>query len=266
MFWKRKPRSPQPDPSRSGDPEIAALRAEIARRQEQIAALELELFDLDRFVADVEMHLGPLQRRLEDLRAQLAGARRRSPRRARRAAYPDSFDGVEAGDRFGRQDASTEQAEAPPPPPPAPEPFDESREAEIKSLYRSLAKRFHPDLTTAPEEKRWRAQMMAQVNAAYAARDLEALRALAARPDWPTTAPVKTRADLVAELRAEIERLGGVMAGLERTLDQRAATPAVQFKLEVSLARHGGQNLLGEMAAQLEAEIARAEAELAALR
>jgi len=265
MFWKRKPKSPQPNPSRSGDPEIAALRAEIARRQEQIAALERELFDLERFVADVETHLGPLQRRLEDLRAQLAGARRRSPRRARRAAYPDSFDGVEAGDRFGRQDASTEQAEATPPPP-APEPFDESREAEIKSLYRSLAKRFHPDLTTAPEEKSWRAQMMAQVNAAYAARDLEALRALAARPDRPTTAPVKTRADLVAELQAEIERLGGVMAGLERTLDQRAATPAVQFKLEVSLARHGGQNLLGEMAAQLEAEIARAEAELAALR
>jgi curved DNA-binding protein CbpA len=139
-------------------------------------------------------------------------------------------------------------------------------EAELKSLYRALAKRFHPDLTSDPAEKEWRQQMMAKVNAAYAAHDLNALRALAAEPDHPPEARPKTRASLLAETQAEIERLDAVIARLEEQLDELAKSPAVQLKLEASLARFSGQNFLGQIAAELEAQIGSAEAELASLR
>jgi hypothetical protein len=253
MFWKRKPKPAAPA---RGDPEVESLRAALARRREQVAALELEYFELNRFADEIAVYLLPLQRRLDELQAQLAEARRRAARRAG-AASSDA-----PRDRFDRSDSASART-ASPPPPPAPEPPDE---AEIKALYRALAKRFHPDLTTDPAEKEWRKQMMAQVNAAYAARDMSALQALAAQPDHPPVTPPKTRESLLAEMRVEIERLDGVIAGLERTLDGLAASPAVQLKLDANLARRAGQNLLGQMAADLEAAIARAEAELAALR
>jgi predicted nucleic acid-binding Zn-ribbon protein len=260
MFWKRKPKPAAPS---SDDPELEALRAALTKRQEEAAALEHELFDLQRFTAEVEAYLLPLQRRLEALRAEIAEARRRAARRGQWGARADSEDIPEARFYFDR---SAPQAEAPPspsPPPPAPEPPDE---ADIKALYRALAKRFHPDLTNDPEEKEWRQQRMAKVNAAYDARDLKALQALAAEPDRPPGAQPKTRADLLAEMQAEIERLNDVIANLERQLDELSRSPAVQLKLDASLARQSGYNLLGQIAAQLETEIANAEAELASLQ
>lgn len=254
MFWKRKPKPAAPP---RGDPEVESLRAALAKRREQVAALELELFELNRFADEIAVYLLPLQSRLDALQAQVAAARRRAARRAGTASFETPRD------RFNQSDpASARTASPPPPPAPEPEPPDE---AEIKALFRALAKRFHPDLTTDPAEKEWRKQMMAQVNAAYAARDLSALQALADQPDHPPVAAPKTRATLLTEMQAEIERLDGVVVHLERTLDQLATSPAVQFKLDASLARWAGHNLLGQMAADLEAEIARAEAELEAL-
>lgn len=234
MFWKRKPKT-----APGGDPEMERLRAQLARRQEEAVELEQELFDLRRFVAEVETHLAPLQRRVEALRAQLARARG-------------------AGDRDATYHASSA---APPPPPPQPEsaPFDE---AELKALYRALAKRFHPDLAADPAEKDRRQSLMAEVNTVYAARDLAALRALAARPEAAPAENATSR----DQLMAEIERLDGVIADLERRLDELSHSPAVQLKLEVSLARHAGHNLLGQIAADLQAEITRLEDELAARR
>jgi hypothetical protein len=256
MFWKRKPRK---EPAGSGDPELDGLRARLARRQEEVAALEQELFDLNRFAAEVEAFLLPLQRRLEDLRGQLAEARRRRDS-SRQPGGRLRFDDEPAPRFFSSQTGQDSPGSEPVPP--APEPPDE---ADLKALYRLLAKRFHPDLAADPAEKAWRQQMMARVNAAYAAHDRKALEALAAQPDRPPDHLPKTRADVVAELQAEIERLDSVIAGLEGRLDELARSPSVALKLEVSLARHKGQNLLGQIALELEAEIARVEAELSGL-
>lgn len=242
MFWKRKPKVPPPP----ADPELTALRAGLARRQEAAAELEQELFDLRRFTAEVEAFLLPLQRRRDELQARLAQARG-----GRWTAAP----------RFGAQ-AEVPKAE----PAPAPEPAAAGPdEADLKALYRALAKRFHPDLTADPAERARRQAVMAQINSAYGAQDWSALQALAELPDTAPEAPASRAAELAA-LHAEITRLDEVIAGLERELDEQAKSPAVQLKLEVSLARQRGHNLLGQIAAELEAEIARLEAELAALR
>jgi hypothetical protein len=161
--------------------------------------------------------------------------------------------------------------EAPPQPPaPArPEP-DAGTEAELKQLYRALAKRFHPDLAADHADKERRAARMAEVNQAYAAHDLVRLRQLAEEPDQPAPAPAvpvpKTRTEVLADLRAEIARLAGLAARLEADLDSLASSPAVQLKLEALFARRAGRDLIAEMAADLQAEIQRAEQALAALR
>lgn len=245
MFWKRKPKPASPP---GEDPEIARLRARLARRQEEAAELEQELFDLRRFVAEVETHLLPLQHRLEQLRARLAEARGGRWRADHAAALDD---------------ARSTPEPPPPEPPPGPAPLDD---ADLKAFYRALAKRFHPDLAADPAEKARRQTLMAQVNTAYGAHDIPTLQALAALPDVTPEAGPQSRAQRLAALQAELERLDGVVAGLERELDELSRSPAVQLKLEVSLARHAGHNLLGQIAADLQAEITRLEAELASLR
>jgi hypothetical protein len=271
MFWKRKPRPAPPPPP---DPERAALEAALAERQEAVAALELDLLnsrlELAEFSAELERRLGPLQRRLEVLEADLAEARRLAARRmlyGEDAASPDLPDDSVA--QYQRVWGLGPAPDPPPPPPRPPEP-DPAAEADLKRLYRLLARRHHPDLTTNPAEKERRAAVMAKVNAAYSARDQAALRRLAEAPaaePLPAAPPApKTRATILAELRAEIERLDALALALEQELDVLAASPSIRLKLDAVFARRAGRDLLADMAADLQAAIQRAEGEITALR
>ncbi len=57
-------------------------------------------------------------------------------------------------------------------------PLDAATEADLKRLYRDLAKRFHPDLARTSEERQQREAMMRRVNAAFAERELGGLQTL----------------------------------------------------------------------------------------
>ena len=245
MFWKRKreraPKSPPP----SVDRELSGLRATLAERQEKLAQLELDLLnsqnELAAFNAEIEQRLGPLQRRLEAVEAELAEARHRASRRAlwgERASSPDTPEDVVTQYRrlWGGEKKWARPDTARPPS------AATKAETDLKTLYRSLAKRFHPDLATDPSEKPWREQMMARVNAAYGAQDLAALRELAGEPTPPPapTGQTKSRDEIVAELRLEIKRLDELTNALGQRLDELASSPAVQLKLEAMWARRAG--------------------------
>lgn len=251
--------------SPAGDPEIARLERELARRQARVAELQLELFDtraeVARFEREMEARLGPLQARLEALQEELRQARHRAAlrgqwgERAERGEVP-----VDVQAQFER--TWRPRPSPPPPPPKKPEPKDERS---LKDLYRELARRYHPDLTTDPEEKRWRSARMAEINQAYREGNLEALRRLAEAPARPAPSPPPTREARLAALQAEIRRLDDLIAHLEAELGRLTRSHIVELMLEASLARRAGRDLLGEMAADLEAQIAEVQAELASL-
>jgi dihydropteroate synthase len=141
----------------------------------------------------------------------------------------------------------------------------EETKAELKQLFRTLAKRFHPDLVTDPEEKRRREKVMAQVNDAYAAQNLATMKKLAQKPDRPEVPADKTREQIMVDLKAEIVRLDRVILALDRQLQDLINSHTVRLMLEVSIAERNGRNLLAEMAADIQADIARLEVELASL-
>jgi hypothetical protein len=147
-------------------------------------------------------------------------------------------------------------------PKPAP---DAATKGQIKAEYRALAKRFHPDLTSDPDEKKWREKVMAEVNQAYADGDLAALRKLAGQADRPERGPEKSRDEILIELRREVKRLDGVIAQLQAEVGRLTRSSEVKLMLDASIARREGRDLLSEMAADLRREIVELELELAEL-
>lgn len=250
----------------AGDEGLRALEEEVNLRQERVAQLEFELADtradLARFERTYETRLGPLEERIQELEADLEQARIRS---ARRAQWGDRLDAeeqpVDVLEQFRR---TWTPREKPPEPPPAPK-VDEVSKEQMKAIFRSLAKRFHPDLVTDAQAKLWRQDMMAQINEAYAAQDMAALQSFAQKPDRPEETVEKTREQHIADLYREVRRLDQVIRDLERTLKELINSHTVKLMLEVSIAQQQGRDLLKEMADTMRAEIAMMEAELASL-
>lgn len=243
------------------DPELRSLRAQISERQETVAELELELFDirvsLEEFERSLEVRIRPLERQLADLQAQLRKSHHEAERRAQWGKdldqAPDVVRQFERAWAPGKQ--HTEQ----------PRKASEPQHSELKALYRELAKRFHPDLSTDPQEKKWREEMMAAVNAAYQHKDLNALLDLRQQPDRQPRRVSRSQEEMLAALAAEVLRLDQLIAKLNRRMDELSNSALAQLQLDVSMARQSGQDFLSQIAHELELEIAQAKAELSAL-
>ena len=262
MFGRRNRSSLSDTLREAADPEIKTLRAKISDRHDTVADLELELFDirvsLEEFERKLEVRIRPLERQLADLQTQLRKSRHDAERRAQWGK--DLEQAPDVVKQFERAWTPGQQHPKKPRKTSAPE------KSELKALYRELAKRFHPDLTTDPEEKKWREEMMAAVNAAYQNQDLNALLDLRQQPDRNPERVSQTREELLAKMAAEVLRLDQLIAKLNRSMNELSNSSLAQLQLNISMARQSGQDMLSQIVKNLELEIARASAELASYR
>ena len=66
-------------------------------------------------------------------------------------------------------------------------------------------------------------------------------------------------------MAAEVIRLDQLITNLSRRMNELSNSALAQLQLDVSMARQSGQDMLSQIAKDLELEIARAKAELAAI-
>jgi hypothetical protein len=249
---------------RATDPELRQLEESLADRKERIAQLQIELsdtrIDLARFEYELEVRLGGYMQRLQSLRETLEDLRRKASWKAQWGDREDAPDfEQDASEQFRR---TWRQRPSPPKPPPEVKLSDEDAE-ELKRLFYSLAKRFHPDLATDPAEKKRRQDIMVKVNKAYSSKDLNALRKLMKQPDITPEEQIKSRQQVLARMDAEIKRLDGVIAQLNTQLRELIHTnESVRLMLDVSMARQRGKDLIADMARDFQHEIARLEIEV----
>jgi hypothetical protein len=191
----------------AGDP-VAAAQARLAAALEEVTALDAEVEGLSAalaaFAQEVERRLGApdeaarraagLVRRLQALgdglaselawvREAAAGARRRA--RASTRPWPRSRPEPAADpDQAADPDAGSGAA-ADPAPPEVPDleayPAAAEAAADLKRLYRRLARLLHPDLAQDDAERARLSVLMARANAAYESDDAAALEHLAER-------------------------------------------------------------------------------------
>lgn len=252
---------------RARDPELSELDQALSERRGRVAELELELFELRselaEFEAELNRRLGPLEARRDQLQERLRAARLQAARRAQWGERTDSDDipedVLEQFRKTWRRSGTVARKRKP-------ARISALEEQEIKRIYRSLAKRFHPDLTTDPQEKARREKIMAQVNQAYSEKNLAQLHQLQSKPDAEAQADERSREKVLADMRAEVRRLDGLIRELETTLRNLTNSRQVQLKLEASFARSQGRDLMRDMEQELRQEIAELEVELESIR
>jgi hypothetical protein len=134
---------------------------------------------------------------------------------------------------------------------------------ELKKLYRQLATKIHPDTTTDEDKKRYQNNLMSEVNAAYAACDLNRLKEIF--KEWESSPDSIVGEDVAAKLVRAIRSIAQISARLKVIEGETEAIKQSEiFRMmeQVQLAEESERDLLNELAEKVQAEI---EIELARL-
>jgi predicted nucleic acid-binding Zn-ribbon protein len=240
--------------------QIEAAEAELVNREAELVDLRVEL---SAFRLEYDTRVGRKVAELEEVEAEIKRCQRQISRYRQwgPSGLPQTRTGaayVPVDEQYRR---TWQQPEEPPSPPPA-EPVDTATEIQIKKLYRLLCRRFHPDLTQDAADRAWRTEMMTAINAAYAARSLVELQALAQRPDRSRSAETGTDEQRLAALRDKLQQIRRRLGEVEQEIRELMNSPTMQMSLDVKFAQRQGRDLLAEMAADVERDLARKRVEL----
>jgi hypothetical protein len=236
-------------------PEEQELRrklSELEERRNLLADRELELATLRaRLLAFEHVYMekvGRLYVELDELEAQLASWRfNRLPDDSRTTEdMRVSREKAQASrvEYEHRKAALGPSGQAPEPPP------------ELKSLYRKLARQYHPDIALDPQEKERRSIIMVQVNEAYTRGDLQALERLSAELAMaPEAVPGD---DLGSELIRVIRKIAQIdrrLAAVHEEINSLTESDLGRLMEQSEKARQQGRDLLDMLAADLRRKI-----------
>ena len=136
----------------------------------------------------------------------------------------------------------------------------------LKKLYRDVAKSLHPDLATDEEDRARRQRFMAEANQAYEGGDEIRLREILR--EWESSPDAIKGDDVAAELVRVIRKIAQVqerLRAIEGNIDDIQSSDLYRLKGEVESAEAEERDLLAEMAARLDRQIADARKRLAGL-
>ncbi len=240
---------------------LARLRATLAQAQDDLIDAETDLADrmadIRAFEAEFEARAGFMMTQLANLEAEVNDYLDRIKRRRNKQVFGSDY--RSADEQFRRTwQQPVDAAPAPPSPPSA------ATKAQIKKLYRQLARRFHPDLAADEADRAYRTEKMTAINDAYAARSLTELLVFAAEMETsPHRAAPRgqSETEMVEALEKEIRRCRRRVQEIDLEVKNLHNRASVELALEAKLARRQGRDLLAEIAADLERKIARKTAE-----
>ena len=222
--------------------ELAALEIQLAQRELDVATLRIELHAFEQRYLRI---VGVKFAEVDDLEAQIAEAlNRRNPsdETTRQRAEDARAKATESAAAAGAVELAPAEGFKP--------------SDDLRSLYREIAKRIHPDLATDDAERAKRNQLMAEVNRAYADGDEARLRAIL--DEWETSPDAVTGEGIGAELIRTIRKIHQVqarLAAIEVEVAALSASELAVLKARAESEQMKGLDVLAQMAAQLDEQI-----------
>jgi DnaJ-domain-containing protein 1 len=134
---------------------------------------------------------------------------------------------------------------------------------DLKKLYREVMKRIHPDLTTDPIEKVRREELTISANQAYEEGDMEKLKSIF--NNWENSPESVKGEGVAAELIRAIRKISQCkerLTMINKEIEKVKEMELFQLKYQVDLAKESGQDLLADMAKDLDNQIKQAQEEL----
>jgi hypothetical protein len=243
--------------------ELDKLRTALAEAE---AELNSQLEDVGAFEFRFEANVGQLLDELATLESEVNSYLTRIKLMRHEQSFAEqgtAFDPVEEQFRKTWQH-NPETAESKPKPTPPP-----ATQAQLKKIYRQLARQFHPDLAIDEADRQYRTNKMAAINDAYKAQSMVELMALAeelAEHHSRQQSSPPPDQEMAQALQEEIERCRSRLHAIDNELRNLPNRSMVDLALKVKLAQREGRDLLTEMAIELELKIARKTAERDMLR
>lgn len=137
----------------------------------------------------------------------------------------------------------------------------------LKKLYRQVAKRIHPDLATNEVDRLRRQKLMAEANLAYENSDETQLRLILSK--WENSPESIQGEGIATELIRTIRQIAQIqerLNAIDNEIEALQQSALYLLRERVIFAQMRGRNLLGEMAAQINQQIATAKIGLEQLR
>jgi hypothetical protein len=236
---------------------------ELTRKREEQASLETELGERELRLANLRAEIGAFERRylhfvgvryaeLDELKAKIAEefAKEQPANEAAQQAARDARDSAN-DTKFNAGTNNSEEPRA----------FQSS--PEMKRLYRDVAKRIHPDLTSDREDRTKRQQLMAEANDAYERGDESKLAKILTEYECSPEAVQGEGpgAELIRVIR-RISQARSRLAEIEAELQEFLRSDLYHLKSRLEEAQKDGRDLLKEMIEKVESQIAQAKRRL----
>jgi hypothetical protein len=236
---------------------------ELARKLDEQSALEADLADRELRAANLRAELAAFERQylhfvgsryaeLDEWKAQIAERLAREQPGNERALQAASEARARAGET---KSVAGEKS--------AHEPRSFKASPEMKSLYREVARRVHPDLTSDRDDRAKRQQLMAEANQAYELGDHARLeKILTAYEHSPEAVEGEgPGAELIRVIR-RVSQARGRLAEIEAELQGLLRSDLHQLKLRVDEAGGNGHDVLKDMISKVDEQIALAKQRL----
>ena len=231
---------------------------ELARKREELAALKLTLAECELELATVRGELAAFEglylRRvgiyyaeLDEWIAKVAELKSKlnpTPETKQQAA--DARAQARQTEESAHGDAATVSAFTP--------------SAELKSLFRDVARRIHPDLCRDAQDLERRNRLMAEANRAYASGDAETLRRILDEYHDEAEPLTGIGGELVRIIR-QISQANLRLSMIEQELLTLRASELAVLKMQVDEAKSQGTDLLEDLAESIRDKIERVQIE-----
>ena len=222
--------------------EQAALEADLANRELRSANLRAELAAFERqylhFVGSRYAELDEWKARIAERLVCEQPGNERARQSAREARARADETKTVAGEKSEQEPRSFQAS------------------PELKRLYRDVARRVHPDLTSDRDDRVKRQQLMADANHAYERGDESRLeKILTAYEHSPEAFHGEgPGAELIRVIR-RVSQVRGRLAEIEAELQGLLRSDLYQLKIRVDEAEKTGHNVLQDMIAKVDEQI-----------